>query len=94
VKYATNQAGKQVVDDILVLENKLSSTTPLTSPQSGALKSSGYRVRNIKQKESEYGTKNILSRDDVLKFENNRIKWYKIHDSTNGDAISGINKIQ
>jgi hypothetical protein len=82
------------VDDILVLENKLSSNTPLTSPQNGALKSYGYRVRNIKQKESEYGTKNILSKDDVLDFENKQIKWYKVYDGNNGDIVSGINKIQ
>jgi hypothetical protein len=33
VKYKT-VGGQKMVDDILVLENKLSSTTPLTTPQS------------------------------------------------------------
>jgi hypothetical protein len=28
VKYTTNQLGKEVIDDIVIIENKLSSTTP------------------------------------------------------------------
>jgi hypothetical protein len=94
VKYTTDLMGRKVVDDILVIENKLSNTTPLTTPQNGALKSSSYRVRNITEKKSQFGTNNILKKDDVLNFENSQIKWYKVHDGTNGDAVSGINKIQ
>jgi hypothetical protein len=82
-----------VVDDILVLENKLSSTTPLTSPQSGALKSSGYRVRSKIEKKSVFDQTKELNYGDELKFNKN-IQWYKIYDGTEGTEIKGILNIK
>jgi hypothetical protein len=94
VKYTTNQAGRKVVDDILVLENKLSGGTPLTSPQNGALKNNSYKVRNQKKIYSEYETMNELKYGEELKFSNN-IQWYKVHDgSSDGKIIEGIFSIK
>lgn len=93
VKYTTNQAGKQVVDDILVLENKLSVNTPLTSPQSGALKSSSYRIRSKIEKKSVFDQTKELNYGDELKFNKN-MQWYKIYDGTEGTEIKGILNIK
>ncbi|MDR1202837.1 MAG: hypothetical protein LBL58_14585, partial [Tannerellaceae bacterium] len=94
VKYTTNQAGRKVIDDILVLENKLSGGTPLTSPQNGALKNNSYKVRNQKKIYSEYGTMNELKYGEELKFSSN-IQWYKVHDgSSDGKVIEGIFSIK
>ena len=79
---------------MVVIEDKLSSSTRLTTPQSGALKSSSYRVRNVESKTSQFGTSNSLNKNDVLNFQNGQIKWYKVHDGTDGTVILGINKIQ
>jgi hypothetical protein len=74
---------------ILVLENKLSCTTPLTSPQSGALKSSGYRVRN-ERREPVLGNENLIKNTE-LRFSKD-IQWYKVYDGTDGKAIQNIIK--
>lgn len=92
MKYKTNALGQQVVDDIVVIENKLSSTTPLTTPQSTAFTKISYKVRNQVKKFSEFGTGKELKYNQELKFDT-QIKWYKVHDGTNGDVISGINKM-
>jgi hypothetical protein len=93
VKYTTNQAGKEIVDDILVIENKLSSTTALTTPQNGALKSSSYRVRS-RNKFSEINSNNPLEYGIELKFSD-KIQWYKVHDgSSEGKIIDGIINIK
>jgi hypothetical protein len=94
VKYTTNQAERKVIDDILVLENKLFGGTPLASPQNGALKNRNYKVRNQKNIYSEYGTMNELKYGEELKFSNN-IQWYKVHDgSSDGKVIEGIFSIK
>jgi len=79
------------VEDILVIENKLSSNTPLTKPQSGALKSSSYRVRS-KDQEIE-NTDKFLRQNANISFSND-IQWYKVHNGANGDMISGIHSIK
>lgn len=80
------------IEDIIVIENKLSSTTPLTTPQTNALNSLQFIVRNQVNKVSEFGTSNVLRNGDVLNFSTQK-QWYKVHDGANGDAITGIQKL-
>lgn len=42
--------------------------------------------------ESEFNIGTFLNKDAVLNFSNNS-QWYKVHDGSNGDIISGINKM-
>jgi hypothetical protein len=90
VKYGFDDAlNEATIDDILVLENKLSGGTPLTSPQNGALKSNSYKVRSH-DKVSETTQKIPLDYGTELKFSD-KIQWYKVHDgNSDGDVIEGI----
>lgn len=80
------------VEDMIVLENKLSSGTPLTAPQSGAKLKTSYKVRSQVEKASEYGSGRNLTHNKQLIFEGD-IKWYKVHDGSDGETISGIIKL-
>jgi hypothetical protein len=90
VKYKT--LGRQkVIDDIIVIENKLSSTTPLTTPQSNAFTKNSFTLRSL-DKFSEMGTGLKLEPGTVINFKNSK-QLYKVHDGANGDVISGITKL-
>jgi hypothetical protein len=80
------------VDDILVIENKLLSTTPLTNPQSVALKSKNYRVRS-RNESSQFGSGKNLIQGMELNFSKN-IQWYKVYDGTDGKTIQNIINIK
>lgn len=90
VKYKT-VGGQKVVDDFVILENKLSISTPLTTPQSNAFNSNSFTVRSINI-ESVTKQGQFLKSGDNLPFSGNR-QWYKVHDGSIGDKISGINKM-
>jgi hypothetical protein len=78
--------------DMVVLENKLSSTTPLTTPQATAFTKNSFTVRSL-DKFSEMGSGLKLEPGSVINFSASK-QWYKVHDGSNGDIISGINKMQ
>lgn len=92
VKYKTNALGAKVVDDIVIIENKLSSSTPLTAPQSGAFTKTSYTVRS-QSSVSQFGSGINLTSGKILDFLGQK-QWYKVHDGTNGETIIGINKMQ
>lgn len=79
------------VDDIIIIEDKLSASTPLTVPQSKAFTKKVFRVRSL-DKFSEIGTDMKLNPGDVLPFNDGK-QWYKVHDGKNGEVITGINKM-
>lgn len=91
VKYKV-VGGQRVVDDILVIENKLSRTTPLTDPQKAALKSSSFTVRS-QNAISQFNNTNRLTHGSTIQFSNNR-QWYKVYDSSDGREISGMLKME
>lgn len=91
VKYKT-VAGQKVVDDVIVIENKLSSSTPLTTPQTNAFQKPTFTVRSVST-ESEFVPNTFLNQNTVLSFSGSK-QWYKVHDGSNGDVISGIQKMQ
>jgi hypothetical protein len=91
VKYATID-GQKIADDILVIENKLSSTTTLTAPQNAALRNNSYKVRSINEA-SRFDTGVNLIQNMTLKFSN-EIQWYKVYDGTDGNSIHGIINIK
>ncbi|MGO4773740.1 fibronectin type III domain-containing protein [Flavobacterium sp. W22_SRS_FK3] len=91
VKYKT-VGGQKVIDDIVVIENKLSSTTPLTGPQSTAFTKTSFTVRS-QNSTSQFGSNINLTSGKVLEFSGSK-QWYKVHDGANGDVISGISKMQ
>lgn len=78
--------------DMVVIENKLSSTTPLTTPQSNAFTKTLFTVRS-NDVTSEFGSGINLTGGKVLDFSGSK-QWYKVHDGANGDVISGISKMQ
>lgn len=77
---------------MVVLENKLSSTTPLTVPQATAFTKTLFTVRS-QNLPSQYGSGTNLTSGKVLEFSGSK-QWYKVHDGANGDVISGITKMQ
>lgn len=91
VKYKT-VGGQKLIDDIVVIENKLSSTTPLTGPQSTAFTKTSFTVRS-QNSTSQFGSNINLTSGKVLEFSGAK-QWYKVHDGANGDVISGISKMQ
>jgi hypothetical protein len=90
VKYKT-VGGQQVIDDLVVIENKLSSTTPLTTPQATAFTKNSFTVRSVSI-ESATTPGKFLNSGQSLNFSGTK-KWYKVHDGANGDVISGISKM-
>lgn len=79
------------IDDMIVIENKLSSTTPLTTPQTGAFAKTTFKVRSASIESATTPGKFINSGQSLI-FSNSR-QWYKVHDGLNGDVISGITKM-
>jgi|GEM_PF-976695 len=79
------------IDDLVVIENKLSSSTPLTAPQSTAFTKTSFTVRSVNI-ESSTKPGQFLKGGDGLMFGGAK-QWYKVHDGANGDLISGINKM-
>lgn len=79
------------IDDLIVLENKLSSTTAFSPNQTSALQSNSFTVRS---NPIESGTSNglFLNKDEVLSFSETK-QWYKVHSSGDGTAITGIQKV-
>lgn len=77
--------------DLVVIENKLSSTTPLTTPQATAFTKTSFTVRSL-DKLSEMGTLKELKAGSVINFKTAK-QVYKVHDGANGDVISGIIKL-
>lgn len=80
------------IDDIIVIENKLSSTTPLTTSQTNAFRKTSFTVRSVSV-ESEITRNTFLNQNTVLTFSDSK-QWYKVHDGASGDVISGIEKMQ
>jgi hypothetical protein len=80
------------IDDLVVIENKLSSTTPLTTPQSAAFTMTSFTVRS-QNLTSQFGSGANLTKGKVLNFSGTK-QWYKVYDGANGDMISGISKMQ
>jgi hypothetical protein len=77
--------------DMVVIENKLSSTTPLTTPQSTAFTKISFTVRSVSI-ESATTPGKFLNSGQSLNFSGTK-QWYKVHDGANGDVISGISKM-
>lgn len=92
VKYALDTEGLKEAVDIIIIENKLKSTTQLTTPQSRAFTRREFIVRSL-ESESMYSSGNILNNTMELKFSD-AIQWYKVHDGTTGEAITGINRME
>jgi hypothetical protein len=80
------------IEDIIVIENKLSSTTPLTTPQTNAFQRTSFTVRS-QSVPSEFGSGVNLTSGKPITFSDSK-QWYKVHDGANGDVISGIQKMQ
>lgn len=91
IKYGFDEFGAKYIDDVAVIENKLSSTTSFSPNQTSALQSSSFTVRS---NPIESGTSNnlFLNKNEVLNFSNTK-QWYKVHSSGDGTAITGIQKI-
>ena len=92
VKYGIDDDGFQFVEDVVIIENKLSSSTPLTTPQSNAFTKTSFTVRS-QSLPSQFGSGKNLTSGTALKFSGTK-QWYKVHDGSNGDAITGIKKMQ
>lgn len=79
------------VEDLLVLENKLSQSTPFTGNQTEASQIASYNVRsNSKESLTSPGT--FLTNDSQISFSQSQ-QWYKISSDGTGALISSIQKI-
>ena len=76
--------------DIVVIENKLSEGTRLTTNQNGGKAASSLEVRSINAINQSPVSGLPLPQNSVITTNN---KWMKIFDSENGDAISDIIKL-
>jgi hypothetical protein len=91
VKYDAN--GLQ--EDIIILENKLSGATQLTTNQGAAFLKNSFDVRSVQNISKTNPTKILQSSDNIpLNFSDNIIKWYKITSDGVGKAITSINKME
>lgn len=89
----------RVIDDVIVIENKLSKLTQLTENQSNAKGINTYVVRSV----NKPGLKNhsiILNKSNPSPEENTistvsalTIKWYKIYNGGKGAAITDIDPL-
>lgn len=85
-----NTNGQNVIDDIVVIENKLNSTTRLTTNQNAGKAANSLIVRSQDAKLESSVSGLPLPKNYNIQTNN---KWIKIYDSENGDVISGINKL-
>lgn len=92
VKYKTIN-NIEVIDDIIIIENKLNFNTDLTSNQKAAKKINTYKVRNTDSKTSEFNSGRSLNNNTAPLIFNGQIKWYKVWDHDTGDIINDISKI-
>lgn len=69
--------GFGVIEDIVVVESKLSRGTDLTTAQKAAALKDTYWVRSKEIDELDQG--------DMLKFEEKNIKWFKVFDGVDND---------
>ena len=82
------------VEDLIVLENKLSSTTSFSPNQTSALQSNSFTVRSVSIKSDTNPNLFLKSvNNETLSFSNSN-QWYKVYSSGDGSSISGIQKIQ
>ena len=81
------------IEDILVIENKLSNSTPLTAPQSNALQSNFFLVRSVSVKSNTAPYFFLESaNNEILSFSGSK-QWYKVYSNGNGSSITGIKQI-
>lgn len=87
VKWTTVN-GQNLIDDIVVIENKLSASTRLTTNQNAGKAASTLVVRSV----DKFPDNSVLGLElkGIIPINN---KWLKIYDSDNGDIITGIEKI-
>ena len=74
-------AGQKVIDDIIILENKLSEATKLTSNQSSAKAVLNYTTR---------GTKLGVPTGSAANFNGEISKWVRVYGDGSGSTISDI----
>jgi hypothetical protein len=83
VKYKT-VAGRKTVDDMIIIENKLSDITKLTDNQKAAKEIHQYWTR---------GTKIGVGKGDPAFFKDGTIKWVRAYGSGDGKTIADITDI-
>ena len=82
VKYGFDADGDKFIDDLIVIENKLSESTRLTGNQETAKSISEYLVRGSKIPGLPTGSQAI--------FKDNVIKWFKVHSDGVGKEIKNL----
>ncbi len=82
VKYGFDADGDKFIDDLIVIENKLSESTRLTENQETAKSISEYLVRGSKIPGLPTGSQAI--------FKDNVIKWFKVHSDGVGKEIKNL----
>lgn len=94
VKYKLNDKGQRVVDDIIVIENKLSKDTNLTSNQRDASLKGAYTVRSQEAKSQTEGIPTSqLVPETVIQFGGD-IQWIKVWDTNTGDIIEDMGRLK
>ncbi len=87
VKWGKDEFGVNKIQDIVIVEDKLSEGTRLTKHQNGGKAATSLTVRSKTLKPDSGVSGYVLPKNAVINGNN---KWMKIFDSENGDAISDI----
>jgi len=89
VKWGPNpNTGIDEIQDIVIIEDKLSSGTRLTTNQNAGKRATSLTVRSVELFPQSSISGNALT--NQLPSINTNDKWLKIFDSENGDRISDI----
>ena len=88
VKWGKDEFGVDKIQDIVVVEDKLSSGTRLTTNQNAGKRATSLTVRSVELFPQSSVSGNALT--NQLPSINTNDKWLKIFDSENGDRISDI----
>jgi hypothetical protein len=82
--------GQNVIEDMLIIENKLSDATALTPPQNAGKAASSLKVRSQNATNESPVSGIALPKDLSININN---KWLKAFDSDNGDILTEIKKL-
>ena len=79
-----------MVEDFVIIEDKLNETTKLSRNQSEAFKCMNFTVKS----NDKYFDDKILKKGTSISIKGDKTQIYKVFDSDNGKEIKGIKKFE
>ena len=81
-----------MVEDFVIIEDKLKETTKLSRNQSEAFKCMNFTVKSNNKKSADNTAK--LIKGSSISIKGDKTQIYKVFDSDNGKEIKGIKKFE